>query len=234
MQEYCKPLSYGLAYYYLDFSEITKQNPSNAISSLCHQLCSSLHQTPDSIARLFQKCNNGTQNPSISDLTTALSTLPAYFESTYIIIDALDECPRGEARNELLEQLNILSGTHGVNLLVTTRLEQDIKNAILPLKGLVTIPLQSSEVDADIELYVDKQLVQDPKLRKWPDSVKKTIQESLVAKSQGMYVQLHKVATTLALIICTGFVGRIASLMRLNVAEGLPRFSSAYKISQPH
>lgn len=181
-------VDHGLAYYYLDFSDISKQNVLNATSSLCHQLCSSLHQIPRSISELFRNCKNGTTKPCISDLMAALTTLPAQFKSTYIVIDAIDECPRGEARSELLKQLNALRGVQGVNLLITSRSEQDIKDALLSQKGLCAIPLHSREVDMDIELFVDSQLVQDAKLRKWPDSVKSTIRETLAAKSQGMYL----------------------------------------------
>lgn len=63
------------------------------------------------------------------------------------------------------------------------------------------VPIQSGDVDPDIKHYVRNQLAEDSKLRKWPDTVKATIEETLTAKSQGMYLCLHDQAPTHLLMI---------------------------------
>lgn len=71
------------------------------------------------------------------------------------------------------------------HILVTSRQERDILEG---LESVVTgsISLGGSKVDRDIAVHVHSQLVQHPKLKKWPDSVKSDIEEKLVAKAQGM------------------------------------------------
>lgn len=171
------------------------------LSSLLCQLCSAVHNIPEDLLKLYEKCQNGRQKPCIPDFKAILSSLTAEFDSTYIVLDALDECPRGEERTELLNQLEALSGWNTINLLVTSRSEQDIKGVLLPLEGMCAVPIQSDDVDPDIKHYVRKQLAEDLKLRKWPDSVKTTIEETLAAKSQGMYICLDSQAPIHSLIV---------------------------------
>lgn len=120
MEGHCKSMRYGLAYYYFDFSDDSKQKVSHMLSSLLCQLCSAVHNIPEDLLKLYQRCKNGREKPCVSDLMVALSNLAAEFGSTYIILDALDECPRGEERTELLNQLEVLTGWNGINLLVTS------------------------------------------------------------------------------------------------------------------
>jgi hypothetical protein len=201
MEEHCKSTRYGFAYYYFDFSDDSKQKVPNMLSSLLCQLCSAIHIIPEDLLKLYQKCQSGREKPCVPDLMAILSSLTTEFDLTYIVLDALDECPRGEERTELLNQLEVLSGWNSINLLFTSRSEQDIKGALLPLEGMCAVPIQSGDVDPDIKRYVRNQLADDLKLRKWPDSVKATIEETLTAKSQGMYLFLDNHAPIQSLIV---------------------------------
>lgn len=105
-------------------------------------------------------------------------------EAVYIVADALDECIE---REELLLVLSEMADMKSQNLhiLVTSRQERDI------LEGLETvvtgtIGLEGSKIDKDIAVHVHSQVIQHPKLKRWPDSVKSNIEETLVAKAQGM------------------------------------------------
>jgi hypothetical protein len=139
---------------------------------------------PDEISTLHQE--NAFQKPpsDIPSLKRILTSILIAKGEVYIVVDALDECIE---REELLLVLSEMADMKPQNLhiLVTSRQERDI------LEGLETvvtgaISLEGSKIDKDIAVHVHSQVVQHPKLKKWPDSVKSDIEETLVAKAQGM------------------------------------------------
>ena len=108
---------------------------------------------------------------------------------TFIIIDALDECPTdGNERAKLLELLQFLAAFQNANLhlLVTSRKESDIEEK---LTGSVTLPplsIQGEDTDFDICTHVKAQLASDSSMSKWPDSTKREVEEVLNTKAKGM------------------------------------------------
>jgi hypothetical protein len=139
---------------------------------------------PDEVNTLYQ--GNAFQKPpsDIPALKRLLRSILIAQGDVYIVADALDECIE---RDELLLVLTEMAGMKSRNLhiLATSRQERDILEG---LENLVTetISVEGSEIDKDIAVHVHSQVVQHPKLKRWPDSVKSNIEETLVAKAQGM------------------------------------------------
>lgn len=108
--------------------------------------------------------------------------------STFIIIDALDECPtHGGERATLLEFLRSLASSQHANLhvLVTSRKESDIE---VKLMDSVTLPPLSFQEDTDIDIrtHVRAQLASDISMSKWPEPTKLEVEEVLTTKAKGM------------------------------------------------
>jgi len=104
----------------------------------------------------------------------------------YIILDALDECTDRERLLPFIQNV-VESQQYKVCLLATSRQEKDIKEELKPIANQ-TVGIQSAEVDHDICLYIHDQLATDPKLKKWPPSVKDEIASEMMKKADGMYV----------------------------------------------
>jgi len=90
-------------------------------------------------------------------------------EQTLIIIDALDECPSyNKERTQLFAVLKVFSTwiLPNLHILVTSRREPDIVEALTPLVTSPPVCIQSEQVDANIRLHVKNQLANNPKLKK--------------------------------------------------------------------
>ena len=110
---------------------------------------------------------------------------------TFFVIDALDECPIGdeeESRTKVLAMLTELSEWPLPNLhvLVTSRKEPDIDEALAPLANLSSISIQTNQVQPDIYKYIKSQLANDVRLKKWSPLIKEEIENTLFEQAHGM------------------------------------------------
>ena len=173
-----------VTYFYFDFSDTEKQDYGKVLHSITAQILAQCPQVPDPLLMLY---NDKFSKRKQTRDTALLTTLRRIFEQlgeSYIILDALDE---SKDREELLEWIQQVSnwGLKNVHILVTSRKENDIDDA---LSSLLTcqIRMQSTLIDADIVAFVRDKLVQDPKLKKWPDKVRAEIETTLIEGACGM------------------------------------------------
>jgi hypothetical protein len=112
--------------------------------------------------------------------------------ATYIIVDALDECPntsdvvspRDQVLN-LVEELANLS-LPNLRLCITSRREADIIPVLEPLAShAVSLHDQNGQKE-DINFYVKSVVHLDRRVRKWRLEDKELVIESLVRKANGM------------------------------------------------
>jgi hypothetical protein len=97
-----------MAYYYFDFRDVKKQDCYGLLSSLISQLSSESDACYDVLSRLYSDHSRGIRKPDIDVLKECMKdmlSLPGE-GPTYIIVDALDECPNllgmPSAREEVL------------------------------------------------------------------------------------------------------------------------------------
>jgi ankyrin repeat domain-containing protein 50 len=187
MKEYCKKPDFALAYFYFDFNDTEKQEVSNFVSSLIAQLCSKVVDLPEQLKELHKRCNNGQEKAAMHELKAALSGMVKDFEDVFIIVDALDECPKNGEREELLGLITEMKSwsPSNLHLLATSRQEPDIKEALTSLTNSA-ITIQGSEVESDIKLHIVRELATDPKLKNWSSDIKFEIESTLVAGANGM------------------------------------------------
>lgn len=112
------------------------------------------------------------------------------FRQTFLVIDALDECP-AQQRNGLYGFLRHLSSSTGqsqgaIKVFITSRMEEDIRRA---LSNFPIVPIEARKVNEDIRSYVEDQLAQrllDGRLRLKDLSLKDRIVTALVDRAGGM------------------------------------------------
>jgi hypothetical protein len=113
-------------------------------------------------------------------------------QSTYIIIDALDECPNDsgvvsprEHVLELVEKLVDLQLSN-VRICVTSRPEADIQATLAPLASH-TVSLHDEQGQKNVLAdYVRWIVYSDKKMRRWREEDKEMVVETLSRNADGM------------------------------------------------
>ena len=130
-----------IAYYYFDFKDASKRGVRGLLASLLFRLSGDSSRCRDILHELYTSCHDGSTQPSDAALAWCLEgmlELPGQLP-TFLIIDALDECPNTtgtpSAREEVLEFLEDLITSSHPNLFicVTSRPEQDRELVITTL-----------------------------------------------------------------------------------------------------
>ncbi|MCJ1391258.1 hypothetical protein MMC18_004121 [Xylographa bjoerkii] len=178
-----------VVYFYFDFNTGEKQNVSNCLSSLVGQICHHSGLVPKELQELHNKCNIGNQRPALFDLAEIMKiyTTCSDLQDIYVVLDALDECPKGDLRDELLNLITDICSwsPSNIHLIVTSRQEPDIQEALSPSVIGAAISIQGSQVEADIEAYVDYQIAIC--LRRLSADLKEEIKDALLQHANGMF-----------------------------------------------
>ena len=183
IQSYCKLNDHRLAYFYCDFKDSKFQDPINVLGSVIGQLIVQETELPDGLESLFQNCSKARMRPGLESLLDVLKNeTSSGARRTHIVIDALDECTNREGLLDGLAKLYSLSDLR-LNILVTSRKENDIKDAF---KSLPSLCIKDSDIAKDVELYVKSEIEKRKKLKEKTDAVKARISSTLVEGAKGM------------------------------------------------
>jgi len=113
-------------------------------------------------------------------------------DPTYLILDALDECPVTSGnlspRDEVLELVDELVGLHLPNLhiCVTSRPELDIQAVLEPLTAHPVSLHDESGQKQDIADYVGSFVHSDRRMKRWREEDKDLVISILSEKADGM------------------------------------------------
>jgi hypothetical protein len=184
----------SLAFYYYDFREDQKKDIRGLLSSVLVQLSHQSDAYHDILSNFYSTHHRGIQNPSDDELLRCLKDLleqPGQ-APIYLIIDALDECPKTSAipspREEVLTPVEQLIESRVANLrvCVTSRPEIDIKVILEPLTfRSISIHDESGQIQ-DIEYYIRSIVDSDPKNRRWKQEDKQLAIDHLTRYADGM------------------------------------------------
>ena len=185
-----------VAYYYFDFRDVEKKHRRGLLSSLLLQLSSRSTPCFNILSRLYSSHNDGKEQPSERSLVQCLNDMLVSLSlsqlPTYIVMDAVDECPNTSGiptpREQVLELVKDLIGLAlpNLHLCVTSRPEIDISIALEPLaSGHLSLHDQPGQ-KRDIEEYVSAIVQFDTKMRRWREDDRKLVIETLSEKADGM------------------------------------------------
>jgi hypothetical protein len=185
-----------VAYYYFDFKDATKRDVHGLLTSLLLQLVDDSDPCWDLLSQLHKTCHDGSDQPSEAALTQCLKCmfdLPGQLP-TYIIIDALDECPNNtgtpSARERVLNFVEDLIQSKHSNLFIciTSRPEQDINTVLNPLtppSRRVSLHEEGGQME-DINNFVRSFVMNDRTMRRWRSEDKELVFRALSERAQGM------------------------------------------------
>ncbi|KAF9771029.1 hypothetical protein IL306_011352 [Fusarium sp. DS 682] len=177
-------------YYYFDFRNSQKSLASSMLRSLLHQFITRTSTSPEAIEKLRSNYPAPNLAP-VSELAEILKQQYSIFDTTFLFIDALDECDKVD---ELLHVLTDMSRNTGssadVRFMCFSRDQGAIKRA-LESSGFLTRPLEQSVVVQDIATYVRETLRDNAsgKFRVFqnsPKELREDVLNMLVRKSEGM------------------------------------------------
>ena len=184
----------ALSFFYFDFTDTIKQDTRDALSSLLTQLAAQSDACCDVLSRLYSLHNAGSKEPTEDTLRGCLKTMLTLPEQvpTFIIIDALDECPKSintpsprECVLGLIQWLVELRYIH-LHICVTSRPEADIHAALQPLASFtMSLHDEDGQIDAIIN-YIGFFINSDLSTRKWRNEDKELVIERLSQNADGM------------------------------------------------
>ena len=183
-----------MAYFYFDFRDVDKQKLSDLLPSLLIQLSARSDPCCDILSRLYSAHNRGVQKPSHRAMVECLKemlTLEAQ-PPTYIIMDALDECPITSTipspREEVLDFVDELVGLHllNVHICVASRPERVIQAALEQLIPRIVSLHDQDGQQKDIANYVASVVRSDRNMQRWREEDKDLVIETLSERADGM------------------------------------------------
>jgi len=146
---------------------------------------------PKVLVNLYACCGNGHQEPTLDDLQNTLQRILDDFSSTFIILDALDECTERKKLLNWIQNVILDKDTNlGPHLIVTSRPEQDIEDKF---KSYHYLDLVEESENHDLVAYLDYQLQNDSDLQKWNSDTQEQIKLTLMKQADGMYVYYQHV-----------------------------------------
>jgi hypothetical protein len=185
-----------VAYYYFDFKDAAKRDIRGLLTSLLLQLVDDSDSCWDLLSQLHKRCRDGSEQPSDITLAQCLKNMldfPGQIP-TYIIIDALDECPNNigtpSAREMVLNFVEDLVGSNHSNLFmcITSRPEQDITTTLNPLAPPSRRVSLHEEVGQreDIDSYVRSFVQSNRAMRRWRMEDRELVIDMLSERANGM------------------------------------------------
>jgi hypothetical protein len=174
----------GIAFFYFSFSDKAKQDDNGMLRTLLLQLSVQLQDGERDLEQLHTLYKSG--SPPVDALLESLRRFLERFRDAYILLDALDESPRGSKREGVLRAIRVIRSWSipSIHLLVTSRNELDIRESLDPSRDQ-DLPMRNSEVDRDIADLVSHQLKSDTKLQKWKERHEE-IQAKLTTGAEGV------------------------------------------------
>ena len=183
-----------MAYFYFDFRDVDKQKLHNLLPSLLIQLSARSDARCDVLSRLYSSHDRGVQKPSDRAMVECLKEMLALEMQgpTYIIMDALDECPVSSTipspREEVLEFVDEIVGLHlpNIHICVTSRPEHDIQ-AVFEHLTLRAVSLHDETgQQQDIANYIASFVRSNRNMLRWREEDRDLVIKTLSERADGM------------------------------------------------
>lgn len=147
---------FRVAYLYLSYKE--SQPLEHLLGSVVKQLVGEEIPLPQALLDLWNTRNRGDDNATCDDLSRLIESLVQEHPS-YIVVDALDECPHRD-RLRLMHELQPASDN--LSILVTSRYLDEFEDATREFK-LLNIRADPS----DLDLFIDHEFNSTSRLQKY-------------------------------------------------------------------
>lgn len=165
---------------YCSYKDEAIQTPTRVIASILYQILAVTKFISDDLHALYERHGLNKTRPTLTELSAEFQASVRDLEKYFVVIDALDECPRG-TREPFLDILRKLQPA--ANLVITTRPASHIANGF-PEAACIEIQAK----DTDVQSYCKAKIQSDPRLRQIQDDadLKKDVVTKLADNAQKM------------------------------------------------
>ncbi|KAF2224387.1 hypothetical protein BDZ85DRAFT_216344, partial [Elsinoe ampelina] len=169
------------AYIFCNYKSEAEQTLPNLLAGLLQQV---VRNRPDAMGPVAELHNKGGE-PTSTEYGQALLRVCSATTTTYLIIDALDECS-DTVRDPLLDIVSRLQANHDVRLLCTSRLIPDVEERFQDCPQ-ISILADS----ADVRKYLESQSL--PKCVRRDPGLQDQVYADIVASADGIFLlaRLH-------------------------------------------
>lgn len=175
----------GIAYIFCNFRRSHEQKPIDLLLSLLKQLIQGLPSILQSIQQLYEQHRRNRTRPLLDEISQALQSIVRGYSKTFILIDALDECPVPDGgRNQFIAELCSLQLTSTANFFVTSR---EIPDIVEKFKDRST-KIEIRANDDDLEKYLDGNMSKLPSFVSHNIDLQKEIKSTIIKTVDGMCV----------------------------------------------
>ncbi|KAL8840097.1 MAG: hypothetical protein Q9176_004119 [Flavoplaca citrina] len=189
--ESCQTSHHTLAYYYFSFDVqvLDRQDCAKMLRSLLRQLSNQNQVCLQMLEAAYLAHGNGQKQPSLEELSTLFQSMIEASGTTFIVLDALDEC---NSRGELLRLIESIEawGQADLHMLLTSRTETDIRSTVESLNySMYTTNIQASLNTEDIRTHIRSRLSLDADLKRWRKDARalENIKAQVMKSADGMY-----------------------------------------------
>ena len=183
-----------MAYFFFDFKDKGKQDARALLSSLLFQLSHQSASFYDILSDYHSSHQSGSRQPNdrtlaqcLEDMLKVSGCIPVY-----LIIDALDECPKTSgipsSREKVIDLVKMLVKLNHPNLrlCITSRPELDIQMSLEFLtSNRISLHDQSGQKQ-DIVNFISSVVYSDENMQRWREEDKKMVIETLSERADGM------------------------------------------------
>ena len=165
---------------YCSYKDEATQTPTRVIASILYQILTITKSLSDDLRALYERHKLNKTRPTLEELSVELQASVRDLEKVFVVIDALDEFPRG-TREPFLNHMRKLQPA--ANLMITTRPASHVVNGF-PEADCVEIRAK----DTDVQRYCEEKIQSDPRLKCIQDDadLKKAVVTKLAKNAQKM------------------------------------------------
>lgn len=174
-------LNTGVAYVYFSYRQ-SDEKADDLLFSLLKQLAQIRSSLPDCVTALYEQHKDKGSRPSLEVITSTLQSVISTYSRTFIVIDALDECPNiNDCRMRFLAEILSLRYKSKVNIFATSRPNAEIAKQ---LEGSTFIEICARE--EDVRKYLVGNMVRLPNFVFEDVKLKSDIEAMIIDSVQGM------------------------------------------------
>ncbi|KAI9673981.1 MAG: hypothetical protein M1817_002187 [Caeruleum heppii] len=180
--------SIGVAFLFCDYNSRDQQSATSLLETLAKQLSRTTREAMKKLTELHNRCRANGGRPSLADLESLIIEICTNLKTSYVILDALDECDVNNGRRDLIPVLQRMART-SIKLLVTSRPNpSDIQSS---LETACRIDIVAK--DSDVRLYVEHSLFVEEKSLlagrvQNSDQLKRRVIDEVTKRASGMFL----------------------------------------------
>ena len=179
-------IAYGndiaVAYIYCNYKADQDQTTTALPAAVLKQLVQFRPITDKAVQQLYNRHTNQQTRPSLKEIRDTLCIVLTRFSCTYVVVDALDECPNHNGtRHQFLAELCKLQTDTDLRLMFTSRAISEIENEF---GKALTLEVRASP--EDVGKYVSSRIDQLSNCIRDDDALQKLVLEKISETANGM------------------------------------------------